>query len=54
MSSQSVAEYERVQARHDQLVVTILDEEAKLLGLLQTVTHDLFRRIRVRKARGKW
>jgi hypothetical protein len=29
-------------------------EEAKLVGHLQSVTHDLERRIRVRKARRKW
>jgi hypothetical protein len=44
----------RSRAHHDKLVVMIHDEEAKLIGHLQTVTRDLDRRIRVRKARGKW
>jgi len=29
-------------------------EEAKLLGHLSSVVHDLDRRIRVLKAKGKW
>jgi hypothetical protein len=32
----------------------IYEEEAKLLGHLSSVVHDLDRRIRVRKAKGKW
>jgi len=32
----------------------ILAEEAKLLGHLSSVMHDLDRRIRIRKAKGKW
>jgi hypothetical protein len=31
----------------------ILEEEAKLIGHLGGVVHDLKRRIRIRKARGK-
>jgi hypothetical protein len=44
----------RSRAYHDKLVAMILDEEAKLLGHLQTVTRDLERRIEVRRARAKW
>jgi hypothetical protein len=44
----------RSRARHDQLVAMILDEEAKLIGHLQTVTRDLERRIDLRRARGEW
>jgi hypothetical protein len=44
----------RSRAYHDKLVAMILDEEAKLLGHLRTVTRDLERRIEVRRARGKW
>ena len=44
----------RSRAYHDQLVALIRTEEGRLLGHLQTVTRDLERRIRVRKARGKW
>jgi hypothetical protein len=29
-------------------------EEQALLGQLHSVTHDLERRIRVRKSKGKW
>ena len=32
----------------------IFAEEAKLIGHLSIVVHDLKRRIRVRKAKGKW
>jgi hypothetical protein len=39
---------------HDRLVAMILAEEARLLGHLQTITRDLDRRIRIRKAKGKW
>jgi len=41
-------------AYHDKLVAMIHAEEAKLLGHLSCVVHDLDRRIRVRKAKGKW
>jgi hypothetical protein len=44
----------RSRAYHEKLVAMILAEERALLGHLQTVTHDLERRVRVRKARGKW
>jgi hypothetical protein len=44
----------RSRTYHDKLVAQILDEEAKLIGHLQTVTHKLERRIRIRKARGEW
>jgi hypothetical protein len=44
----------RSRAFHDRLVAMILYEEAALLSHLQTVTRDLDRRIRIRKARGKW
>ena len=41
-------------AYHNKLVTMIHAEEAKLLGHLSSVVHDLDRRIRVRKAKGKW
>jgi hypothetical protein len=41
-------------AYYEKLVARILDEEAVLLGHLQTITRTLDRRIRVRKAKGKW
>jgi hypothetical protein len=44
----------RSQAFHDGLVAMIHDEEARLLDHLGSVVHDLKRRIRVRKERGKW
>jgi hypothetical protein len=44
----------RSRARHDALVARIHDEEAALLDHLGGVIHDLSRRIRVRKERGKW
>src|SRR5215813_9291164 len=44
----------RIGAYHEKLVAMIREEEAKLLSHLQTVTRDLDRRIRIRKARGKW
>jgi hypothetical protein len=44
----------RSRAFHDRLVAMILAEEAALLGILQTTTLALDRRIRIRKARGKW
>jgi hypothetical protein len=44
----------RSRAYHDRLVAQILDEEGKLIGHLQTVTHDLERRIRILKVRGEW
>jgi hypothetical protein len=39
---------------HDRLVEAIQAEEAALLDHLGSVVHDLRRRIRVRKERGKW
>ena len=44
----------RSRARHEQLVTAIQAEEAKLIGHLGGIVHDLQRRIRVRKARGEW
>ena len=44
----------RSRAYHEKLVAMICAEEAKLLGHLGSVVHDLDRRIRVRKAKGKW
>ena len=44
----------RSRAYHEKLVAMILAEEAKLIGHLGGVVRDLKRRIRVRKARGKW
>ena len=44
----------RRRALHEKLVERIHDEEAKLLEHLGGVVHDLERRVRVRKARGKW
>jgi hypothetical protein len=44
----------RSRAYHYKLVAMIHAEEAKMLGHLQTVTHDLERRIQSRKAKGKW
>lgn len=44
----------RSRAYHEKLVAMIHAQEAELIGYLQTVTRDLERRIRVRKARGKW
>ena len=44
----------RSRAYHEKLVAMILAEEAKLIGQLSIVVHDLKRRIRVRKAKGKW
>ena len=44
----------RSRAYHEKLVAMIHAEEAKLLGHLNSVVHDLDRRIRVRKAKGKW
>ena len=41
-------------AYHERLVGMIFAEEAKLIGHLSIVVHDLKRRIRVRKAKGKW
>ena len=40
--------------RFHRVVARILFDERALLGHLQTVTHDLERRISVRKAKGKW
>jgi hypothetical protein len=39
---------------HNRLVEAIQAEEAALLDHLGSVVHDLKRRIRVRKERGKW
>ena len=44
----------RARAYHQKLVAMIHAEEAKLIGHLGSVVHDLKRRIRVRKAKGKW
>jgi hypothetical protein len=44
----------RSRAYHEKLVAMIHAEEAKLIGHLGSVVHDLKRRIRVRKAKGKW
>jgi hypothetical protein len=44
----------RSRAYHDALVAMIHDEESALLEHLGGVVHDLKRRIRVRKERGKW
>jgi hypothetical protein len=44
----------RSRAYHEKLVAMIHAEETKLLGHLGSVVHDLDRRIRVRKAKGKW
>jgi hypothetical protein len=44
----------RSRAYHEKLVAMIHAEEANLIGHLGSVVHDLNRRIRVRKAKGKW
>jgi hypothetical protein len=44
----------RSRAYHESLVAKIHAEEAKLIGHLGRVVHDLKRRISVRKAKGKW
>jgi hypothetical protein len=44
----------RSRAYHERLVAMIHAEEAKLVDHLKSVTRDLERRIRVRKARGQW
>jgi len=44
----------RSRAYHDKLVAQIRAEEAKLIGHLGGVVHDLKRRIRIRKSKGKW
>jgi len=44
----------RSRAYHEKLVAAIYAEEAKLIGHLSSMVHDLDRRIRVRKAKGKW
>jgi hypothetical protein len=44
----------RSRAFHERLVTAILDQESALLGHLQSVTHDLQRRIEVRKRRRQW
>jgi len=43
-----------VRDHHERLVAQIHAEEAKLIGHLSNVVHDLDRRIRIRKAKGKW
>jgi len=44
----------RSRAHHHKLVALIFAEEAKLISHLGRVVHDLDRRIRVRKAQGRW
>jgi hypothetical protein len=44
----------RSRVYHDKLVALIFTEEAKLIGHLGGVVHDLKRRIRIRKSKGKW
>jgi hypothetical protein len=44
----------RSRAYHEKLVAMIHDEEMKLAEHLGGIIHDLKRRIRVRKERGKW
>jgi hypothetical protein len=44
----------RSRAYHDKLVAMIQAEEAKLIGHLGSVVHDLKRRIRIRKAKHQW
>ena len=44
----------RSRAYHEKLVAAIYAEEANLIGHLGSMVHDLQRRIRVRKAKGKW
>jgi hypothetical protein len=44
----------RSKAYHERLVAMIHAEEAKLAEHLGGIIHDLKRRIRVRKERGKW
>ena len=44
----------RSRARHEGLVAAIRAEEAKLVEQLGGIAHDLERRIRSRKAKGKW
>jgi hypothetical protein len=44
----------RSRDHHERLVAQIHAEEAKLIGHLSNVVHDLDRRIRIRKAKGKW
>ena len=44
----------RTHAYHEKLVALIHAEEQALLNHLQSVTHDLERRIRVLKSKGKW
>jgi hypothetical protein len=44
----------RHRAYHERLVAMIHAEEAKLAEHLGGIVHDLKRRIRVRKGRGKW
>jgi hypothetical protein len=49
-----IDEHDVADERAHALVAGILDEEAKMLGHSGTVTHNLERRIRVRKERGEW
>jgi hypothetical protein len=44
----------RGKAHHERLVAMIQAEEQSLVKHLGTIVHDLRRRIRVRKAKGKW
>jgi len=44
----------RSRAYHEKLVATIHAEEGRLVEYLGSIVHDLDRRIRVRKAKGKW
>jgi len=44
----------RSRAYHAKLVALIFAEEAKLIGHLGCVVHDLKRRICIRKSKGKW
>jgi len=44
----------RSRAYHEKLVAAIYAEEAKLISHLSIVVHDLKRRIRIRKSKGKW
>jgi hypothetical protein len=44
----------RSKAYHEWMVAMIQDEEAKLVEHLGGIVHDLQRRIRVRKSKGKW
>ena len=43
-----------VACKRNKLVAQIRAEEAKLIGHLGCVVHDLKRRICIRKSKGKW